>query len=88
MRKNKIGGIVVKEAVFILSKEGCGKCEEAKEFFRKQQRAVINVPIESLSKEAKKSIVDIRKAFGVKEIDLPVIMDAKIYSGFKKEDWE
>ncbi|NCU32008.1 MAG: hypothetical protein EOM23_03510 [Candidatus Moranbacteria bacterium] len=82
------GGSDVKEAVFILSKEGCSKCEEAKKFFMEQNRAVINIPIETLSKEAKKSIVSIRQAFGVKEIDLPVIIDAKIYSGFKKEDWE
>ncbi|HOO32573.1 MAG TPA: hypothetical protein PK466_01555 [Thermotogota bacterium] len=78
----------MKKAVFILSKENCSKCEQAKKELAEQGHNVIEIPIETLSKEAKQSIVAIRKAFGVERIDLPLILDSKIYSGYKKSDWE
>ncbi len=78
----------MKKAIFILSKENCSKCEQAKKDLTEKGHNIIEIPIESLSKEAKQSIVAIRKAFGVDRIDLPVILDSKIYSGYKKSDWE
>ena len=78
----------MKKAIFVLSKENCSKCEQAKKELAEKGNNIIEIPIETLSKEAKKSIVAIRKAFGVEKIDLPIIIDSKIYSGYDKSDWE
>jgi len=77
----------LKKAIFILSKENCSKCAQAKKELSEKGLNIIEIPIETLSKEAKKSIVAIRKAFGVDQIDLPVILDSKIYSGYDPKDW-
>lgn len=78
----------MKKAIFILSKENCSKCEQAKRELAEKGHNIIEIPIETLSKEAKQSIVAIRKAFGVESIDLPIILDSKIYSGYTKSEWE
>jgi len=78
----------VKKAVFIISKENCSKCEQAKKALTAKGLNIIEIPLETLSKEAKQSIVSIRKAFGVDRIDLPLIIDSKIYSGYDPKEWE
>ncbi len=78
----------VKKAVFILSKENCSKCEQAKKDLSAKGLNIIEIPMETLSKEAKQSIVNIRKAFGIDRIDLPLILDSKIYSGYNPKEWE
>lgn len=78
----------MKKAIFILSKENCSKCAQAKKDLSEKGLNIIEIPIETLSKEAKRSIVDIRKAFGVEHIDLPIILDSKIYSGYDPREWD
>ena len=58
----------MKKAVFILSKENCSKCAQAKEELSAKGLNIIEI--------------------GVDHIDLPIILDSKIYSGYDPKEWD
>lgn len=59
--------------VLIFGKEGCEKCNKAKEKYRENRYEVFYQDISTISGDCRKMIYKIKHACGIKELELPLI---------------
>lgn len=64
----------INHTVFLITKEGCDECSKTKLLLNEKSISYFEVKYETLSKESKNQLFDIRKQNQIDKISLPIII--------------